>query len=227
MDQAVGNFLRNAIGIGALEFIPKGRPLKSGRLSPYFFNTGLFRDGKSLATLAEAYAYHLQLEGSENLKNVVLFGPAYKGIPLVAAIALALYKEYQLNVGYAYDRKEAKDHGEGGLIVGSPVAGKNVIVVDDVITTGTSSDGASNLVRSHGGKIVACYIAFDREERGSEDECSAVQAFEKRNGVPVTAVANFSTLIELFEAEDVPLTNTEIKTILPLLKAYRDQYGVR
>ena len=220
------DFLRFAISIGAMEFIPAGRKLNSGRMSPYFFNSGLFRTGGTLGRLASWYANELRYEGSLSLGEAVLFGPAYKGIPLVAAIATALYQEQGFDVGYAFNRKEEKDHGEGGLIVGCPVEGKTVFVVDDVITTGGSIDEAFGIIRQYGGRPGACYIAFDREERGVESEYSAVQEFERKHEAAVYPIARLRDLIELFRTGDVSLTNTEIQTMLPLLLEYQKKYGV-
>ena len=227
MTQVAKEFLRYAISIGALEFVPEGRKLKSGRISPYFFNSGLFHTGKAIRQLASCYAQELQYEGSVPLNEVVLFGPAYKGIPLVVATSMALNTKFGYDVGYAFDRKEAMDHGEGGELVGCPVEGRRVIVIDDVITTGGSTNEAFEFIRRHGGIPGAVYIAFDREERGVKSELSAIQEFEGAQRACVYPIAKLRELIELFEAGDVPLTNTEIKTMLPLLLAYRDQYGVK
>jgi orotate phosphoribosyltransferase len=144
--------------------------LKSGRVSPYFFNAGLFSDGASMATLGACYAGALMQSG---LQFDLLFGPAYKGIPLVTATAIALAEHHQRNVPWAFNRKEAKDHGESGLIVGSPLAGR-VVIVDDVITAGTAIRESIELIRKAGAQPVAIALALDREERGRAER-SAVQ----------------------------------------------------
>src|SRR5579872_2910535 len=144
--------------------------LKSGRLSPYFFNAGLFNDGDAVATLGECYADALLQSG---VAFDMLFGPAYKGIPLVAATAIALSRQHSRNVPWAYNRKEAKDHGEAGMLIGSPLKGR-VVIVDDVITAGTAIRESIELIRGAGATPVAVSLALDRQERGIGDK-SAVQ----------------------------------------------------
>jgi orotate phosphoribosyltransferase len=180
-------FVEYALRIGAIELIPEGRSLKSGRLSPYFFNSGLFCTGDSIAKLARAYASVII---DEKFHPDVIFGPAYKGIPLAATIAAALGGE----VGYAYNRKEAKSHGEGGLTAGASLDGKRVMIVDDVMTTGDSSNEAVEIIRAHGGTPIGCCIAFDRRERAENSTSLAVQEFEKKFNIPVRSVATVADL---------------------------------
>lgn len=191
-ETSVNQFISYALQIGALELIPEGRPLKSGRLSPYFFNSGRFNTAAALSSLAQAYA-----ASAARLKTDVVFGPAYKGIPLATAVALAIGG----NIGYSFNRKEEKDHGEGGIIVGAPVKNMNVLVVDDVITTGDSAGGAVDLIRAHGGTPIGCGIAFDREERGTHGDRSAVQEFQEKYEIPVIAAAGLRHLIWYLKRE--------------------------
>src|ERR1700746_4126371 len=162
---------------------------KAGRLSPYFFNAGLFNDGESLARLCDFYARAILASG---LEFDVLFGPAYKGIPLVAGIAIAL-SQHGRNVPFCYNRKEAKDHGEGGNLVGAPLAGR-ALIIDDVISAGTSVRESVELIRAAGAVPAAVVIALDRQEKGSS-ELSAVQEVERRYNMPVLSVATLKDLI--------------------------------
>lgn len=164
--------------------------LKSGRLSPYFFNAGGFDDGASLGELADCYAGAILDSG---VGFDMLFGPAYKGIPLAAATAVALANN-GTNVAYAYNRKEAKDHGEGGVIVGAPLRGR-VLIIDDVVSAGTSARESIELIRSAGAEVAGIAIALDRQERG-EGERSATQELTARHGFPCIAIANLEDLIQ-------------------------------
>lgn len=212
-------FIAYALGLGAIELLPNGRQLKSGRISPYFFNSGLFNTGESLTNLSKGYA--ATWEGMQCPE--VIFGPAYKGIPLATATAQAMGG----NIGYAFNRKEAKDHGEGGTIVGSSLAGKSVLIVDDVMTTGTSSGEAVEIIRANGGVPIGCVIAFDRQERGKDSTNSAVQEFEKNYGVPVRAAATLSDLIGfLSETASNQHAEPEVGVILGKILAYKNEYGV-
>lgn len=212
------NFVAYALRGGALELLPEGRALKSGRISPYFFNSGLFNTGDTLSHLALAYT-----AAASEFAFEVVFGPAYKGIPLATAVAQAIGG----NVGYSFNRKEAKDHGEGGIIVGAQLAGKKILIVDDVMTTGTSSGEAVEIIRTNGGIPIACVIAFDRQERSKEGMLSAVQEFERTYGIPVRAAATLSDLVNLLERSTVQkLRGDEIDTILKKILDYRSQYGV-
>ena len=187
---------------------------KAGRLSPYFFNAGLFNDGESLMKLGEFYAAAIQKSG---VQFDMLFGPAYKGITLAASIAIALAREGR-NVPYAYNRKEAKDHGEGGTIVGAPLSG-NVLIVDDVISAGTSVRESVDIIRAQGAVPCGVAIAIDRQERG-QGELSAVQEVQRDNGLPVVSIANLAGLIRYLE--DAP----ELQTYKPAVEKYRSDYGV-
>ena len=190
---------------------------KSGRQSPYFFNAGLFDHGASLARLGQFYADALLDSGVD---FDVLFGPAYKGITLAAATAIGLAQRGR-DVGFAYNRKEDKDHGEGGTLVGAPLVGR-VVIVDDVITDGAAKRESVEIIRAAGATPVAVLIALDRAERVSEDAgaVSAVQAFERSVGVPVVSIANVETVLHFLEGE------ASLAQWLPDLRAYRLRYGV-
>lgn len=187
---------------------------KAGRLSPYFFNTGLFNDGSSLRRLGQFYAQAILSAG---LRFDVLFGPAYKGIPLVAAVAIAL-DEAGHNVPFAFNRKEAKDHGEGGAIVGAPLAGR-VLIVDDVISAGTSVRESVALIQAAGATPSGVLIALDRQERGT-GALSAVQEVTQNYGVPVTSIAGLADIVEFLRSAPGMADN------LAAVLRYRDQYGV-
>ena len=170
--------------------------LKSGRLSPYFFNTGGFDDGHSLGLLSVCYAQAILDSG---LNFDMLFGPAYKGIPLAAGIAIALNASHQLNTPFAYNRKEAKDHGEGGTLVGAQLMG-NVLITDDVISAGTSVRESIDWIQRSGAIPCGVSIALDRQERGLGDE-SAAQEVSREFGIPVIAIAGLDDLIEYLESQ--------------------------
>lgn len=214
-------FVEYALRISALELVPKLRQLKSGRMSPYFFNSGLFNSGSSMFELAYAYADASYMRGKVNVD--VLFGPPYKGIPIVTATAMVMYERYGLDVGYAFSRKEAKDHGEGGLLVGSPVDGLAVAILDDVTSSGGSIEEAMALVQQHGGDVKACVIAFDRQEQVKDGKISAAEAFRAKYGVPLIAAARLDDLVWVLQNSPPPLVRVE--EILPLILAYREQYG--
>ena len=187
---------------------------KAGRLSPYFFNAGLFNDGVSLMKLGEFYAAAIDHSG---IQFDMLFGPAYKGITLAASIAIAFAKQGR-NVPYAYNRKEAKDHGEGGTIVGSPLQGR-VLIIDDVISAGTSVRESVTLIAANGASACGVAIAIDRQEKGL-GELSAVQEVITHNKIPVCAIANLSDLMR-YLADHQALADH-----LQAVSAYRQQYGV-
>lgn len=187
---------------------------KAGRLSPYFFNAGLFNDGDSLMKLGEFYAEAIKNSG---IQFDMLFGPAYKGITLVASIAIAFAKNGH-NLPYAYNRKEAKDHGEGGVIVGSVLKGK-VLIIDDVISAGTSVRESVDLINANGASACGVAIAIDRQERGL-GELSAVQEVIKTNQIPVCAIANLNDLLSYLQ------TKQELAQNLHAVSAYRQKYGV-
>jgi orotate phosphoribosyltransferase len=213
------NFIRFALEAKVLSF---GEfKTKAGRLSPYFFNAGGFNDGTRLSALGRYYAKALQ---ESQIQFDMLYGPAYKGITLAAAAAIAL-ADNGLNVPYAYNRKEAKDHGEGGSLVGAPVKGK-VVIIDDVISAGTSVRESVDLIREAGAEPAAVLIALDRMERSGNaieiGDQSAVQAVEQEFGLPVIAIANLTDLMAFLTAS----SDTELTNYLPAVKAYRDKYGI-
>jgi orotate phosphoribosyltransferase len=186
---------------------------KAGRVSPYFFNAGLFDDGVSFNDLCGFYAQAILGSG---VAFDVLFGPAYKGIPLVAGTAIRLVGE-GMNVPFAFNRKEAKDHGEGGTLVGAPLKGR-VLILDDVITAGTSVRESIGIIRAHGAEPAGLVIALDRMERG-RGEISAVREVEETYGIPVMPVATLADLIAYLA--DTP----ELGASLAAVQAYRDAYG--
>ena len=188
--------------------------LKSGRVSPYFFDAGRLNGGRDFAILGRCYAAALAHAG---LAFDMLFGPAYKGIPLATALAIAWSERCDENLPVAYNRKEAKTHGEGGLLVGAPVAGR-VLIVDDVITAGTAIREALALIETSGAQTVGVVVALDREERG-HNALSAVQELQRDCSVTVVAIARFTDLIELVG------TNRALEVHEPRLRAYRDRYG--
>ena len=205
-------FLDFAIDTGVLGF---GEfTLKSGRVSPYFFNTGRFNSGARLARLGGFYARAILHAGIE---FDMLYGPAYKGIPLVAAVAIAFAERHNRDLPYAFNRKEAKHHAEGGIIVGSPLAGR-VLIVDDVISAGTSVRESMDIILGAGAAAAGVAIALDRQERGS-GESSAVREVEKRYGLRVVSIADLDTLIA-YLAE-----RRESHAHLAAIEAYRDAYG--
>ena len=194
--------------------------LKSGRESPYFFNAGLFDDGEALAVLGQCYAAALQRSGVE---FDMLFGPAYKGIPLVATTAVALAEHHQRAVPWAFNRKEAKDHGEGGTVVGRALQGR-VVIVDDVITAGTAIRESVDLIRRAGAEPVAVLLALDRQERG-QGTISAVQEIESEHGIRCVSLLTLSDLIETVgrpAGDRVRISEEQ----LARLEAYRERYGV-
>lgn len=217
-------FIQYAISIGALEFVLEGRKLKSGRISPYFFNSGLFNTGATIAALGRTYAQEIH-------RNIpapwFIFGPAYKGIPLAVMTAVELARATDAVVGYAFNRKEEKTHGDGGTIVGASMTHKNVLVVDDVMTTGTSSGEAVEIIRAQGGHVVACVIAFDRQERGKESELSAVQEFEQNYGISVYAAATLADLISFLQKVPAESGDDNTGEILEKILAYQKEYGVQ
>jgi len=207
------DFLRFAIETGVLRF---GRfQLKSGRESPYFFNAGLFNTGASLSRLGGFYADALIASG---LPFDMLFGPAYKGIPLAASTVIALAERHGLDVPFAFNRKEAKDHGEGGNIVGSALAGR-VLIIDDVITAGTSVRESVNLIEAAGAIPCGVLIALDRCERG-EGSGSAIDEIRQRFGLRTVSIVSLHDLIA-YLGEQTPNGD-----FLSALRAYRDRYGV-
>ncbi len=189
--------------------------LKSGRISPYFFNAGLFNSGYALVELGSCYA---QVILDNNIDYDVLFGPAYKGIPLASAIVYALSANHGIDKPYAFNRKEAKDHGEGGLIVGAELSG-NVLIVDDVITAGTAIREAVDIIKAEGATTTAVLIALDRQEKG-QAELSAIQEVNRDFGIDVFSIITMTDLID-YLAMDASFTQ-----YLTAMQDYRQQYGV-
>ena len=188
--------------------------LKSGRTSPYFFNAGLFKTGKALAQLGQFYAQTLVDAG---LSFDVLFGPAYKGIPLVSATAIAL-AEHQKDIPYCFNRKEAKNHGEGGQLVGADLSG-DVLIVDDVITAGTAIREAIDIIKAHGGNPVGVIIALDRQERGQQQQ-SAIQEIEQQLGLTVLSIIKLNDLIDYLQQDP------KQQKLLKQVQTYQQRYGI-
>jgi orotate phosphoribosyltransferase len=206
-------FIDLALELGALRF---GQfKLKSGRISPYFFNSGLFNTGYAAAKLGRAYAAAVMAAG---IRFDMLFGPAYKGIPLVALTAAALVEHHGIDVPFCFNRKEVKTHGEGGAIVGAAVAGR-VLILDDVITAGTAIRESLDIIRAAGGEPAGVILALDRQERG-QGELSAVQEIRATYGIEVGSIIRLEDLAEHLEA------SSELAQYRPLVADYRERYGV-
>ena len=206
-------FLQFAIQQGALQF---GEfTLKSGRISPYFFNAGLFNDGHALEVLSKFYA---QAIIESEIEFDMLFGPAYKGIPLVTAVAMSLASRHKRKVAFAFNRKEAKLYGDGGDCVGAPLKGR-VLIIDDVITAGTAIHEAVGIIQNAGAQAVGVTIAFDRQERGNAEGISAVHAVEQEFAMHVIAVSNARELIQYAESND--LYTEELNKLKTYLQEYR------
>ena len=206
-------FIRFAIERGVLRF---GEfTLKSGRTSPYFFNAGLFSSGLALARLGQFYAAAIQDSG---IDFDLLFGPAYKGIPLAASVAIALAEQHQRDLPWCFNRKEAKTHGEGGSLVGAPLEGR-VLIVDDVITAGTAIREVMQLIGAQGAQAAGVLIALNRQERGN-GELSAIQEVERDFGIPVVSIVGLDQVMEYLAADP------ELKKHQAAVEAYRGQYGI-
>ena len=190
--------------------------LKSGRVSPYFFNAGLFNQGADLARLGEFYAAALQDAG---LQYDIIFGPAYKGIPIATAVSIALFNRFDVNKPVCFNRKETKDHGEGGNLIGSPLRGK-VLLVDDVITAGTAIRESMQIIQANEAQLSAVLIALNRQERGN-GELSAIQEVERDYQCDVLSIIDFADLMAFIE------TQPEYQQYLPAMRAYREQYGIK
>ncbi len=189
--------------------------LKSGRVSPYFFNAGAFASGRALAALGRCYAERIVESG---VAFDVLLGPAYKGIPLAAVTAVALADQHDRDVPFAYNRKEAKDHGEGGSMVGAPLEGR-VLVIDDVITAGTAVREVIGMIEAAGAELAGVAIGLDRQERGAGDR-SAIQELEEAHGIPVMSIIQMHHIIDYLEASG------DQAEALAAMRAYRERYGV-
>ena len=219
-DALAQDFVQFAVDCGVLGF---GEfKTKAGRLSPYFFNAGLFDDGAKLRRLAQFYSQRLLTSG---LEFDMIFGPAYKGIPLGAALAVELARLGR-NVPFAYNRKEAKDHGEGGTLVGAPLRGR-VLIVDDVMSAGTAVRESIALIKAAGAQAHAVVIALDRQEKATENgadvDHSAVQYVQQQLGMQVCAIAKLSDLMQYLEAHSTGALAADHQRVL----AYRQRYGVK
>jgi len=208
-------FLEFVIDHGILRF--GSFTLKSGRVSPYFFNAGLFNTGARISFLAGSYAQAIL---QSRIPFDMLFGPAYKGIPLAAATAMALYRDHGLDAGYCFNRKEAKDHGEGGSLVGADLAGR-VLLVDDVITAGTAVRESVSIVRGQGAELAGILIAMDRQERG-EGPASAISEIEEEFATRVISVVNLADVIDYLGASQ----GSELHSHVEAVQDYRERYGV-
>ena len=220
------NFIASAISSGALEFVPEGRELKSGRCSPYFFNSGKFGSGSSIAVIASAYAQAIYRDAHQTPRKIadLLYGPPYKGTILAPVVAMRLCQQGFGDIGLCSSRKEVKSHGEGGLFIGAPITpGSRVLIIDDVITDGGTKREAVELIRKHGGVPIGLCIAFDRQERG-EGRFSASQEFEREYGIPVIAVATLADLISFLEKKPSK-ERKEFQEILKKILLYQEKYG--
>ncbi len=206
-------FIQFALTHGVLRF--GDYTLKSGRHSPYFFNTGLFDTGSSLARLGRYYAAAILASG---IDFDMVYGPAYKGIPLASAVAIALADHHGRDLPYCFNRKEIKDHGEGGMTLGAPLAGR-VLIIDDVISAGTSVNESVRIIRAAGATPAGVSIAMDRQERG-QGETSAIEEVEQNHGIGVTSIIQLQTLIEYLE------TQSGYGDQLAAIRAYQQRYGI-
>lgn len=192
--------------------------LKSGRVSPYFFNAGLFNSGKSITSIGRFYAAAIL---DQQFKYDVLFGPAYKGVPLVVASSIALYMDHQIDAPYSFNRKEKKDHGEGGSIVGTPLEG-DILVVDDVITAGTAINESIQIIKGSKANLCGVIVAVDRAEIAPDGSGkSAIQAIQEQNGIPVRAIITIDHIIEFMTEKGTYVQELE------QMKAYKAQYGLK
>ncbi|RDF11902.1 orotate phosphoribosyltransferase [Haemophilus paraphrohaemolyticus] len=213
MQQYKHDFIEFALSRQVLKF---GEfTLKSGRKSPYFFNAGLFNTGRDLAKLGGFYAQAIQ---ASTLDYDVLFGPAYKGIPIATTVAVALANQFDIDKPCCFNRKETKDHGEGGNLIGSPLKGK-ILLVDDVITAGTAIRESMEIIQANQAELAGVLIALNRKEKG-KGELSAIQEVERDYGCKVLSIVDFNDLVQFIEK------SPEYAPFLPAMKAYREQYGV-
>ena len=215
MEQYQKEFIEFAISKQVLRF---GEfTLKSGRVSPYFFNSGLFNDGESLARLGKFYASAVINNG---LEFDMIYGPAYKGIPLASTMAIAFAEEHKKNYPFVFNRKEAKAHGEGGITFGAEIQGR-VLIIDDVISAGTSVRESIDIIKEQGGETVGAVVAVDRQERG-QGKTSAIQEVEQAYGISVISIISLDQIITYLQDHG----NAEIKTYLDAIRDYRSQYGI-
>lgn len=212
MQEYQRKFIELALSKGVLKF--GSFVLKSGRTSPYFFNAGGFNTGDDLATLGSCYAHALVDSG---IKFDVLFGPAYKGIPLACATAMALAREHGINMPWCFNRKEKKDHGEGSNLVGAPLKG-DILLVDDVITAGTAIRESDEIIKANGAHFKAALIALNRKEKG-QGEKSAIAEAEETLGIKIVSIVSFDDLLKYIENDD------KLKEHVPAMLEYRKQYG--
>ncbi|KAJ1662600.1 orotate phosphoribosyltransferase [Coemansia sp. RSA 1813] len=217
IEQYQHEFIEFAIACGVLSF---GEfTLKSGRQSPYFFNAGKFDTGMALAKVGKYYAAAIQAN-SDRISYDVIFGPAYKGIPLAASTVISLAtSESQRDVPYCFNRKEKKDHGEGGTIVGAPLKGR-VLIIDDVTTAGTAIRESVDIINNVGASLAGVIVSIDRQEKGKYSDKSAIQEIEGEYGVPVIAVVTLDTIVEYLKEK-----GDEYTSMLKSMEEYRKQYG--
>ncbi|MDC0185328.1 orotate phosphoribosyltransferase [Gammaproteobacteria bacterium] len=214
MENYKQEFINFSLSQGVLKF---GEfKLKSGRISPYFFNMGLFNTGSTIAKLGDFYAQALV---NEEKNFDLLFGPAYKGIPIVTSLASSLSKNHNIDKPFTFNRKEVKDHGEKGQLVGAPIKGK-VLIVDDVITAGTAIHEASNLISELNGEVMGILISLDRQEKG-QGALSAVEEVSQKLNVPVISIVTLNDIIE-YILED----GGELSQFIDQIKNYREKYGI-
>ena len=212
MEQYQKDFVDFTLETGVLKF---GEfTLKSGRISPYFFNAGLFNKGSHLSQLGKFYAQAIEASG---LEFDVLFGPAYKGIPLATATAIALNDSQGRNAPYSFNRKEVKDHGEGGSIVGHPLEG-DILIIDDVITAGTAIREAQDIITANGANTKGVIVALDRQEKGN-GQLSAIQEVEEIFGISVVSIINLSNIVNYLKA-------SKNEDVIRRIESYRSQYGI-
>lgn len=212
MQEYQRKFIELALSKGVLKF--GSFVLKSGRTSPYFFNAGGFNTGSDLATLGSCYAHALV---ESKIKFDVLFGPAYKGIPLACATAMALAAEHNINVPWCFNRKEKKDHGEGGNLVGAPLEG-DILLIDDVITAGTAIRESEQIIKANNANFKAALIALNRMEKG-QGELSAIAEAEQSIGIKIISIVTFDDLLKYIENDD------KLKEHIPAMLEYRQKYG--
>jgi orotate phosphoribosyltransferase len=190
--------------------------LKLGRISPYFFNAGLFNTGETISQLGKFFATTIK---NSNIEFDILFGPAYKGIPIAVTTAIALSEQHNINKPFCFNRKTVKEHGEGGNLVGAPLQGK-VLIIDDVITAGTSKNESAQIIHANNAKLSGICIAFDRQEKGQGD-LSAIQEIEQKYNIKVISILRLENLIDYVQE------NPEFKRYTAVINAYQQKYGVK